>query len=203
MSKNRNALNASPGVGTRPVSRWFRIGPATIMALAISALLGAQWVRTQTAARPEANTPPIVERQIISASYDEKLGPTPEVSFIVDRAGKLRLTKAQLAGLVALHSKWQNVYSSKMADANRSAEQVGKCIADKSGGARTPVAQIQDAAAPVVALSGEISSARQSYWDQAVSLLDRHQRSDLQTEREADWSAKKASPAKAGQPEGN
>jgi hypothetical protein len=188
VSRNRAALDNT--ADPRPKRRWLTIGPGIVIALAISALIGSQWIRTEIAARRQRSAPPIVERQVISSSYEETSGPTPEVSFILDRAGKLHLTHAQLTRLAALQSKWQKFYAPKIAAANRAAENTNKYLAKH--GSRTPVAQIQDAAGPVIALSGEISSARRSYWDQAVRFLDPGQRVMIQREREADWAAKKA-----------
>lgn len=141
----------------------------------------------------------MVERQVISSSFEEKSGPTPEVSFIIDRAGKLHLASAQLAQLKALRAEWQKFYGPKIAAANQAADKTSDYLAEAKDKSRTPVAQIQNAAAPVIALSGEISSARRSYWDRAVKILTPQQRKALQADREADWVARmKATSKKTG-----
>jgi len=174
----------------QPKRRWLNIGPGIILALAISALIGAHYIKAEIAARQQANARPIVERQIVTSSYDEKAGPTPEVSFITDRAERLHLTDAQLAGLKTLQSKWQKYYAPKMAQANQAAARTSDYMANAKDNRRTPIAQIQSAAAPVIALSGEISAARISYWDRAAKLLTAKQRRALQAEREKAWAAK-------------
>lgn len=171
----------------QPKRRWLNIGPGIILALAISALIGARYVATEIAARRQSSAPPIIERRVISSSYEEKSGPTPEVSFVIDRAGKLNVTAAQMARLKALQQKWQKHSGPKIAQANEAAARTNEYMTDAKGNRRTPVAQIQSAAAPVIALSGEISAARRSYWSQAVSILNPAQRKALQAEREAAW----------------
>jgi len=195
MKNPRSATSINAGADAPPKRRWFRIGPATVLTLAISALLGSQWIRTHVAV-PQPSVPPIVERQVISSSYGERSGPTPEVSFILDRAGKLHLTDAQLVALESLKSRWEKYYAPKIAQANQAAAATAKYLAEANGRSRTPVARIQDEAAPVITVSGEISSARRSYWGRAVSLLSPKQRALIQQEREADWQTRTQSPSR-------
>jgi len=180
---NRNTASA----GSVQKRRWLNIGPGIIIALAVSAFIGARYIQTRTAARRQANVPPIVERQIISSSAEEKSGPTPDVSFVIKRAGMLHLSHDQVARLRIIESKWQAFYAPKIAQANQAAAKANGYLSDAKDRPRTPVAQIQNAAAPVIALSGEISAARRSYWDQAAKILTPDQRKALQAEREADW----------------
>lgn len=175
---------------TQPKRRWLNIGPGIVLALAISALIGARYISAELAARRQPSAPPIIERQVISSSQEEKSGPTPEVSFIIDRAEKLHITAAQLPRLKALQLKWQKYYGPKIAQANQAAAKTNEYLADTKRNLHTPVAQIQNAAAPVITLSGEISAARRSYWNQAVSILTPAQRKTIQAEREAAWAKK-------------
>ncbi|MHB9037385.1 MAG: hypothetical protein ACYC64_12025 [Armatimonadota bacterium] len=175
---------------TLPKRRWLNIGPGIVLALAISALLGARYIKTEMASRQQPSAPPIVERQVISSSYEEKSGPTPEVSFIIDRTEKIHLTDAQLVGLKALQSKWQKFYGPKIAQARLAAVKTDEYLAGTKSRSRTPIAQIQSEAGSLINLSGEISAARRSYWNHAVSCLTKKQRSILQQEREADWAAR-------------
>ncbi|MCX6344161.1 MAG: hypothetical protein NT018_03710 [Armatimonadetes bacterium] len=169
---------------------WFRIGPGLIIALAISVLIGSQWIRTKIAQHQQPSSRPIVERQIISSSYDEKLGPTPELKFIIERREKLHLTNLQAAKLMALQSKWAKAYGPKIAHANQAAAKTQEYLDNAKGQSRTPVAQVQTEAAPLIALSREISSARRAYWNEAAKLLTSEQRANLEKEREADWARK-------------
>lgn len=109
------------------------------------------------------------------------------MSFIIDRAEKLHISTPQLARLKALQLKWQKYYGPKIAQANQAAAKTNEYLADTKRNSRTPVARIQNAAAPVIALSGEISAARRGYWNQAVSILTPAQRKAIQAEREAAW----------------
>jgi hypothetical protein len=182
--------NKKTSNNAEPKRRWLNIGPGIVLALAISALIGARYIKTEIAARRQPDASPIIERQVMSSSYGDKSGPIPEVSFIIDRAGKLHITDAQLAHLKALQSKWRKFYVPKIAQANKAAAKTHKYLADAEGNSRTPLAQIESAAAPVVALSREISAARRSYWSQAVKILTPNQRKALQAERETAWAEK-------------
>lgn len=166
---------------------WFHIGPGLVIALAVSALIGSQWIRAQITQRQQPSAPPIAKRQIISSSYEEKLGPTPELKFIIERRKKLHLTDLQAVMLMALQSKWIKIYGPKIAQANQAAAKTQKYLDNSKGHSRTPAAQIQTEAAPLIALSREISSARRTYWSEATRLLNSDQRGILKKEREADW----------------
>ncbi len=166
---------------------WFRIGPGLVIALAISAFIGSQWIRKNIAEQQQPSAPPIVKRQMISSSYEEKLGPTPELQFIIKRRKKLHLTDLQAVMLMALQSKWIKIYGPKIAQANQAAAKTQEYLDDAKGHSRTPAAQIQTEAAPLIALSREISSSRRTYWSEATRLLNSEQRGILKKEREANW----------------
>jgi hypothetical protein len=186
MSNNKNISNAA----SARKRRWLNIGPGIVIALAVSALIGSQYIETETNMRQQHSAPPIVERQVISSSADERSGPTPDAAFIIKRADKLHLSQDQVARLNVVESKWQAFYAPKIAQANQAAAQTNHYLSDAKDRSRTPVAQIRNAAAPVIALSGEISAARRSYWDQATKILTPDQGKALQAEREADWAAR-------------
>lgn len=188
MNRNTNKIETN-GSETRPRRRWLNIGPGIVIALAISALVGSQWIKTETGKKSNAAAP-ILERRTISSSYDGKSGPTPGIDFIIDRAAMLRLRPEQIAQIKKLHAEWNKRYEPKLALARQAAEEASKELDEAKGNRRTPVTRIEESAAPVIALSGEISAARRDYWNRAVSILDPHQRESLQAEREADWTAK-------------
>ena len=189
MSNNRETLDNKAGGDSKSRRRWLNIGPGVVIALAISGFIGSQWIRTEVSQRRQRSVPPIVERQVISSTHQEKSGPTPEVSFIIDRAASLHITDDQLVQLKVLHSEWQRLYGPKIAAANEAAAGTGKYLEGAERKPRVPVAQIQKAAGRVIALSGEISSARRTYWNRAIRILNAQQRKALQTEREATWAA--------------
>ncbi len=188
--KDKKTDNSSDA-GSKTKRRWINIGPGIVIALAVSALIGSQYIESETAARQRNSAPPIVEQQIITSSYEEKSGPTPELSYIIDQAEELRITSSQLAQLKKLQAEWQQFYGPKIAQAHKAASEADKYLSDVRDQSRTPVSQISSAAEPVITLSGEISSARRSYWDRAVKILTQEQQKLLQTRREADWAAKK------------
>jgi hypothetical protein len=175
---------------SRQKRRLIHIGPGLIIALILSALLAANWIKTERQARQQPSAPPIVERQVVSSSSDEKAGPTPEVRFILDRAEKVGLTTAQVAKLQKLQSDWTRFSEPKLAQANEAAAKTGSYLNESKGQKRTPTAHIEDQARPLMALSGEISSARRNYWNLAMKVLEPSQREAVRKEREADWAAK-------------
>ncbi len=174
----------------KPRRRLLNIGPGLIIALAISIFIGVRWFGAQKQMPAAKSGPPIVERQVISSTYEEKAGPTPEVRFILERRHKLGLSAAQVAKLNKLQSEWQRLYGPKIAQANSAAVRAQDYLAAAKGNRSTPVAQIKDQAASLVALSREISSARRDFWVRATGVLTVDQRGTLQSERETDWAAK-------------
>lgn len=170
-----------------PRRRLLNIGPGLILALIISTFIGIKWIDTQRQAGKQTPIPPIVESQIVSSSYEGKVGPTPEIKFAIDRASKLGLSRDQLARLNKLQSDWEKFYGPKIAEANKAAQQTSDYLADAKKHRRTPVAQIQNEAGAVIALSAEISSAHRSYWDRTMQTLTPEQRVLIQKEREAAW----------------
>lgn len=180
----------SMGNGRR--RRLVRVGPGLVVALVLSVFVGVKWFGAETQMRQVRSGPPIVERQLVTSSFEEKSGPTPELKFVFERREKLGLSADQVGKLEKLRAEWEKVYRPKIEEANAAAEKAGGYLQDTHGNRSTPVAHIQKEAGPMIALSGEISAARRSYWSRAVSLLSSEQRSVLQREREADWAAKKA-----------
>lgn len=175
--------------------RWLNIGPGLLLALAISMLIGSQWIKSEMKAKQQAAAPPIIERQLVTSSQEEKTGLIPEVSFITDRKDKIRLTHDQLTRLQKLQAEWKAYSTPKIAQAREAAAKAESYLSDTKTHTRTPTAQIQDQAAPLIALSGELASARRSYWEQAMKVLTSKQRIIVQKEREKNWEARKLSPA--------
>ena len=172
--------------------RLFNIGPGLKIAIVLTiVIVGYKYLQVQKQIDSQERQPPIIERPLITSSA-EKLGPTPEVSFIIDRRAKLGLRDDQVKKLRQIDSDWQRIYSPKLDEAKAAAEKANSYLSDAKGSRKTPVAQIQNEARPMIALSGEISSARREYWEKAVKLLTPEQQTALQKEREADWAAKKA-----------
>ncbi|MHB1462453.1 MAG: hypothetical protein ACYC1M_14295 [Armatimonadota bacterium] len=184
-----NNKTANPTI--QPRRRWLNIGPGIVIALAISALIGSQYIKTGMANRSVNQASPIIERSVISSSYEDGSGPTPEVSYIITRSVAIKLTSAQKERLSTLQSEWEGLYAPKLAAANRAADDARKYLADAKFKTRVPVQQIEEQAGSVIALSREISSARRHYWDKAMRILDAQQRLTIQRERDSDWKKKK------------
>lgn len=160
------------------------IGPGLIIALGLSTALVSLTYK-QTKKQPAG--PPIIEHHIIISSDAEKLGPTPEVTFILDHAKDLVLTKDQLSRIKKLDSDWKKFSEPKLAQANEAALKTNAYLADSKANRKTPIAQIQDNARPIIELSGEISACRHRLWDQAMKLLTPEQRKVVQTKRQELW----------------
>ena len=165
-------------------NKWYRIGPGLILALAISAFLGAKWINTKI------NTPvqqPIIEKQTISSSYEEKLGPTPTINFILDNNNKIKLSNSQIAKLKLLDMEWNKYYNLRIVEAKKAASKTSAYLSGSNNKTRTPIAIIQQEAAPLISISSEISKKRHDYWKKAILILDLKQRNLLDKEREASW----------------
>jgi hypothetical protein len=199
MTKPNVGQSAPNGSSGRPP--WLRIGPGLTIALVLAAFLGYRSLVDQKQAR-QSNQPPIVDRHPAYSGSEDKIGPTPEIGFITERRARLRLTDSQVSALERLQSKWLKFYGPKMAQANEAAAKMNEYLADARGNRRTPVAQIQDQAAPVMELSRQISSARRAYWVQATQLLTPAQRTALRKERENAWAAKRRAVSEGVRPLG-
>ncbi|MDO8684973.1 MAG: hypothetical protein Q7N50_16025 [Armatimonadota bacterium] len=85
---------------------------------------------------------------------------------------------------------WEKLYTQKIKEANKSAEHVGEYLSGAEQNRSAPVPQIQDQAAPLVALSAEISAARHRYWAKAMQMLTSEQRRIVTKERETDYAVR-------------
>ena len=174
-----------------PKRPWLRFGPGVVLALALSALIASQWIKTEIVNRRQPSAPPIVESQVLSYPAEEKLGPTPEVGFVIENAVILHLSSAQLARLRSLQSEWERYSKPKMAQARQAAAGANEYLNSVKSKPRTSMAQIQDKAASLVALSREISEVRRSTWERAVKVLTPEQSRALENQRQAAWSKRK------------
>lgn len=181
-----------PTAAQQPGRRLFYIGPGLIIALILAVLIAANWYRGEMRMRKAKSGPPIVERQITSSDLDPQMGPAPQVSFLLERRGKLKLTHEQMRELESIQNEWKKLYGPKIAEANRVAEEAGRYLESSKRKGRTPTAQIQDRAAELIALSREISTARRRYWDRAMSALTVEQRKLVNEQRESLWSRRSA-----------
>ncbi len=184
------AKHDSKTINTEKRRRLISIGPGLIAALILSIVVGCKYAQVQAQVRERKQVPPIIERQVISSNYEEKAGPTPEVRFIISHKGKLGLNSSEIIKLKKLQSDWDRFYQPKIAEANAAADRTNRYLSDAKSNRRTPVAQIQDEAGPMIELSREISTARRDCWNRAIKILTPAQRTVLQKEREADWAAK-------------
>ena len=130
----------------------------------------------------------------MSTGHDEG-GPVPEVAFLLDRRDKLRLSERQVASIAKLQSGWEKLYYPKLEAANAAARETGEYLSrggrGRIAGPPERVQKIEQQAAPVVVLSGEIAAARRRYWAEAMRVLTPEQRAIAAGEREADYVAKR------------
>lgn len=173
---------------TPPRRKLINIGPGLILALLISLFIGGRWYMEERAARQQPPAPPIIERQVISSSADQA-GPTPEVNFILAHKAKLNLTATQATKLEQLQAQWQKFCAPRLAQASAAAAKTNDYLDQHKDDKRLPAAQVQDQAAPLIAISGELAAARHRYWNQATALLTPQQRTTLQAERAVAWTA--------------
>jgi Spy/CpxP family protein refolding chaperone len=163
--------------------QWFRIGPGLVIAVVLAVILGGNAIKNDFAQR-SSNSRPIIENRIVGGSRDSA-GPTPNIKFLIDHRDKLGLTQHQIAAITNLNQEWESTYGPKLKAAKAQAGKLKDFLAKSASNKRTPVAGIQQEAAPYVALSSEISAARREYWARAMSLLTPKQRQAVIAERKA------------------
>ncbi len=181
-------------------TKWLRIGPGVIIAAILSVVVWSQWGKNESTARQSKPQPPIIERHIVTSPEETAAGPVPDLKFILDRDEFLKLSSAQRNQITKLHQDWLNRYGPKIAAANQAAKTTRDYLQQNQARSRVPVAQVQNEAAPLVALSGEISAARKSYWNNATSILSSTQRDMLHIARIADWSSRMSRMRKSAHP---
>ena len=197
MSNRGDCQRRSPASGRQVKRPLFHIGPGILIALALAVIIGANVTRTARQRRhAPRSAPPIIEGRVISSDFD-KAGPVPEVGFLIDRREKLRLSDRQTESLRKLQAEWGRFYQPKLREAKAASRQMTGYLSRSRTNGRTPVQQIEERAAPVVAVSREISATRRQYWDRAMKLLTPEQRRIAAKEREADYAAKRRALAEA------
>jgi hypothetical protein len=103
--------------------------------------------------------------------------PAAEISFLLERAGELRLTDDQLARLRRLHGQWETETADQRAALEREQKALERFMKEtEESGRRASLAEIQRRAAPVSDLSAQLASARRDYWHRALQVLDPDQR---------------------------
>jgi hypothetical protein len=196
MSRNNNKNRDKQTKPAERKKRMFYFGPGVIIALILAVIIGGNSIKSEMQRRQASKMPPIVERQIVSSGQD-RLGPVPEVKFLIDRQKPLGLSEAQTVKLEKLQSAWEKYSVPRMKKANEAAKHLNDYMSRAEDNKQTPAVQVQNEAAPVVAISGEISSQRRAYWSQAVQVLSPEQRKLADTEREKDYAAKRKAHAES------
>ncbi|MDO8589190.1 MAG: hypothetical protein Q7T82_19360 [Armatimonadota bacterium] len=165
----------------------FYVGPGLILALVAAIVIGKTAMRSERDGRQTA--PPIIERRTVS-SADDRLGPIPEVEFLLDHRARLELSGEQIGKLARLQADWEKVYGPKLKEAVAAGRKLGGYLSKAENDRRTPVAQIQRESAPLVSASGEIAKARREFWSRALRLLTAEQRKVADGLREAEMQRK-------------
>lgn len=101
--------------------------------------------------------------------------PAPEVRFLLAHKVELGLTKDQERRIAELQAKWEQASGALRAAGARAAAEAGEQV---RGGKVTSEA-IQQASAPVAAVSAELARLRKAYWDSGVGVLSKDQRNRL------------------------
>jgi hypothetical protein len=185
MSKQKTAVS-STFTSSRP--RMIRIGPGLIIALLVALFIVVRWLQSERTAQQQSILPPIVEKPLVIPEQ-EKLGPTPEVNFILQHKLALKLTASQIQQLGKLQDQWQRFSAPKQQQLKRSAQATEKYLQGAQNQHRTPAAQIEDQAKDVIVLSRELSSERQRLWSRALTVLTLTQQKAVNQERIKAWTA--------------
>lgn len=167
-----------------------RIGPGLIIAFVLALFFGTRWMIQERETRQStSNGPPIIERPIVSTP-EEKLGPIPEVGFLLEHKDTLGLSPAQVSQIDTLQSEWERYSRPKQHQAEVEAQAAQKYLKKTQNNRRTPAAQIEDQAHGIIVLSRELSTARLRFWDRAFRLLTPEQQKLVYQEREAAWASR-------------
>jgi hypothetical protein len=159
-----------------------RIGPGLVIAVILAVIIGGNAIKDKLP-QQKSTSGPIIENRIVGGSSNPA-PPTLDVGFLLTHSDKLGLTPKQVSALNTLNRKYQSTYGPKLKQAKAEADKLKSLLA-KSGNGTTPVASIQQQAAPYVALSSQISQGRRQYWSRAMTLLTPKQREKVLALRKA------------------
>lgn len=173
----------TPGSAAQTRTPLLRIGPGLVIAVILAVIMGGNAIKDKLP-QQRSNSGPIIENRIVGGPSNPA-PPTPDVSFLLAHKDKLGLTLKQVSALTVLNRKYQSAYAPKLKQAKAEADKLKSFLA-RSGNGTTPVASIQQQAAPYVAMSSEISQGRRQYWSRAVALLTPKQREMVLAVRKAE-----------------
>jgi hypothetical protein len=166
----------------------FRIGPGLAIAILVAVIVGGNAIKSQLASR-QASSGPIIENRTVVGGSNQS-GPAPEVKFLLDHRASLRLTPQQVQRLTAMQLDWDRTYGPKLKDARAAAGKLRDYLGKSRNNQRTPIAQIQKEAEPLIAASAEITRAKRHYWSRAMTVLTPEQRKAAMSARKKNFSAK-------------
>jgi hypothetical protein len=156
---------------SKPRKRWIIIGPGLVIAVILALQVAINNHKTSVG-------PPIVERQVLGGKV--AVGPVsaPEIDYVLKQRDDLALTSHQVAVLTDLQSDWKTKSKPLMDDLQRSADSFHEFM--QNVGDKAPMQDIQAHAAPVSELSRQVSSLRRVYWEKALQVLNKGQRSEIE-----------------------
>jgi len=158
---------------TRPRKRWIVIGPGILLALVFALQIAMRNHQVTSA-------PPIIGRQVIGVQTAEGGVLTPEIGYMLEYKEHLGLSDRQIASLENLQEEWNAKSQSLKRQMDRAAGEFRRFM--NEAGSDVSVRDIQSHAGSVSELSGEVSGLRGIYWQKALQVLDRGQRSMIEQE---------------------
>ncbi len=168
--------------GYEPTKRRFFLGPGIITAVVIATALVASG-RLQL-----SKPPPKPELTALQLSDSEKLGPMPQVSWLVAHSRALKLTPAQdkkLKDLAVVSDAEMKPLKTELDKAGQDFEQWVRTHSARKGERLS----VQQGAGELVLLSRKAAEIRQKRWKQATMLLSAAQRKQVDSMREAEFNA--------------
>lgn len=152
------------------------MGPVTLAEMAIAVVFGRQLPLPEAFARS-----PQVTRTRVRIPAAARLTP-PEPAWLLDQAGRLELSRSQQDRLARLEIRWKRETRALHQELNRASQEF-RNIADAAGEKQAGLLVLQERAAPVSVLSGQLLSARQGWWNEASRELSAGQRQQAETFR--------------------
>ena len=170
----RNGRSAPP-----PKPRWFRVGPGLLLAIIGSVLL---W--RQLPPGPGGSTgPPRMERTRVDVTPVAPLS-APDPNWLLSQKEVLGLSAGQVQKLTKLEARWSRDTHELRDEIARASEEFNRDMA--SGGAKgVTIEALREKAAPVSALSRELTEARRAWWGDARKVLTPAQQKKAETRWQA------------------
>jgi len=164
--------------------KWrFVPGPGTTIALMIAAYVLIT-NRDMVQDPSEIRQPPREQAKVV-LTPQQRLGPTPDIAYLLDKKAVLKLTESQQANLRVMSDEQQTELKPLLAKVRKSGEDLGGMLKGNLKPSSTPV--LSAAGGEFSKLSARVFEIRNTYWLRASKILDKPQRQQAAREREADF----------------